>query len=212
LSIIFVILQLYLDTLLHMDFSQWLHNQLEERGWTSSDLVASAKARGYSLDTAITSRILNRETQGGINTVIAIAHGLHLPRHIVFIARGWLFSDPDLENLATTDPDLLTFLREASDLPAHIRQPLLSSVNTMVQTIKIAQDSSSVSDPGDEHEWVTVEEAARKTGYSIRTVQKLLQEEKVLGRKEGYRGTQWVTTVESILEYKETARRGRPNR
>lgn len=203
-------------TLLYMDFSQWLHNQLEKRKWTPSELVASANARGYALDTAIISRILNRETQGGINTVIAIAHGLHLSRQVVFVARGWLQPDPNLEELAVSDPDLLIFIQAVSNLPAHIRHPLLSGVNTMVQAVITAQSealaTSEIQSSDDYNVWVTVEEAAQETGYSIRMIQKLLQEQKVKGKKQGLRGTLWLTTVESILEYKENARRGRPSR
>ena len=59
----------------------------------------------------------------------------------------------------------------------------------------------------DEKEWITVSEAAEKSGYSIRFIQRLLKDELIAGRKPG---RDWFTTLEAVLHYKETAKRGRP--
>ena len=59
----------------------------------------------------------------------------------------------------------------------------------------------------DEKKWITVAEAAKKSGYSMRTIQRLLNAEKVDGWKPGH---DWFTTLESVLTYKENVQRGRP--
>ena len=62
--------------------------------------------------------------------------------------------------------------------------------------------------PGDP-KWITVAEAAEKSGYSIRFIQKLLQEGKIEGWKPGH---DWFTTLEAVMEYQRKARRGRPKK
>lgn len=61
----------------------------------------------------------------------------------------------------------------------------------------------------DGKEWLTVAEAAAKTGYSIRTLQKLLQEGRIEGWKPGH---DWFTTLDAVLAYKKTVKRGRPKK
>jgi len=57
--------------------------------------------------------------------------------------------------------------------------------------------------------YITVAEAARRSGYSIRTLQKLLKKGKVKGIKPG---RDWFTTLEAVMEYKRKAIRGRPRK
>jgi excisionase family DNA binding protein len=62
--------------------------------------------------------------------------------------------------------------------------------------------------PG-EKQWITVAEAAEKSGYSIRTIQKLLEQ----GLVEGWKpGRDWFTTLESVIRYKQTVKKGRPKK
>ena len=62
--------------------------------------------------------------------------------------------------------------------------------------------------PGDK-QWITVAEAAEKSGYSIRAIQKLLQ----AGLIEGWKpGRDWFTTLEAVVSYKENVKRGRPKK
>lgn len=61
----------------------------------------------------------------------------------------------------------------------------------------------------DEKLWITVTEAAERSGYSIRTIQKLLQDGLIEGRKPG---RDWFTTLEAVIAYKEKAKRGRPKK
>ncbi len=60
--------------------------------------------------------------------------------------------------------------------------------------------------PGDK-EWITVAEAAEKSGYSMRTIQRLLKDGKIEGWKPGH---DWLTTLGAVIEYKRKVKRGRP--
>jgi len=57
--------------------------------------------------------------------------------------------------------------------------------------------------------WITVAEAAEKSGYSVRTIQKLLQSGKIKGWKPGH---DWFTTLEAVMEYKSQTKMGRPRK
>jgi len=62
--------------------------------------------------------------------------------------------------------------------------------------------------PG-EKQWITVTEAAEKSGYSVRFIQKLLEE----GRIEGWKpGRDWFTTLDAVLDYKGKVKKGRPKK
>jgi len=58
-------------------------------------------------------------------------------------------------------------------------------------------------------DWITVAAAAEKSGYSIRFIQRLLQDNKIEGWKPGH---DWLTTLEAVMEYKRKAKRGRPKK
>ena len=58
-------------------------------------------------------------------------------------------------------------------------------------------------------EWVTVAEAAEKSGYSVRFIQKLLQAGTIEGWKPGH---DWFTTLDAVMKYKQKAKRGRPKK
>ena len=60
-----------------------------------------------------------------------------------------------------------------------------------------------------EKKWITVAEAAKASGYSIRTIQQLLKEGKIEGTKPS---RDWFTTLESIMTYKESVKMGRPKK
>ena len=61
----------------------------------------------------------------------------------------------------------------------------------------------------DEKHWITVTEAAEQSGYSIRTIQKLLEQGVIEGWKPG---RDWLTTLEAVIHYKHTVKRGRPKK
>ncbi len=62
--------------------------------------------------------------------------------------------------------------------------------------------------PG-ENNWITVAQAAEKSGCSIRTVQRWLQDGRIEGWKPGH---DWFTTLDSVIEYRDQVKRGRPKK
>ena len=62
--------------------------------------------------------------------------------------------------------------------------------------------------PGDK-EWITVAEAAEKSGVAVRTIQRWLKDGKIEGWKPGH---DWFTTLDAVTAYKEKVRRGRPRK
>jgi excisionase family DNA binding protein len=58
-------------------------------------------------------------------------------------------------------------------------------------------------------QWITVAEAAEKSGYSVRTLQRLLQDGVIEGQKPG---RDWFTTLDAVMEYKQNAKMGRPKK
>lgn len=60
--------------------------------------------------------------------------------------------------------------------------------------------------PG-EKRWITVTEAAKQSGCSVRTLQRWLKRGWIEGWKPGH---DWLTTLEAVEAYKATIKRGRP--
>jgi excisionase family DNA binding protein len=58
-------------------------------------------------------------------------------------------------------------------------------------------------------EWITLAEAAEKSGYSVRTIQRLVQDGKIEGWKPG---RDWFTTLASVMRYKQEVKMGRPKK
>ena len=108
------------------DFAGWLEQQLNSRGWSQMDLVNSARAQGYKLTSSQISRILNREQEGGIGAVTAIAHGLGLPRELVFRERGWLLNNAPTPS--ALDPEAAHIAEKLSQLPIEARQAASKAV------------------------------------------------------------------------------------
>ncbi len=62
--------------------------------------------------------------------------------------------------------------------------------------------------PGDK-QWITVAEAAEQSGYSERTIQRLLEDGKIEGWKPS---RDWFTTLDAVMEYKRKVKMGRPKK
>ena len=58
-------------------------------------------------------------------------------------------------------------------------------------------------------QWITVAEAAEKSGYSVRTLQHLLKAGKIEGWKPGH---DWFTTLDAVMAYKRKVKIGRPKK
>jgi hypothetical protein len=61
----------------------------------------------------------------------------------------------------------------------------------------------------DKEKWITVKDAAEQSGYAISTLQWLLRAGKVEGMKFG---RDWLTTIEAVEKFKNTAKPGRPRK
>ena len=110
------------------DFAGWLESELKKRGWNQSDLANASRQRGYVVVAPQISRILSREQQAGIDSVIAIAHGLGLPREIVFRARGWLPSLPITSPLTVSDALVQEVARKLLDMPTAQREAVCKGI------------------------------------------------------------------------------------
>lgn len=198
---------------MYTDFPAWVQEQLDERDWTQADLIESARVRGYRIDPAQISRMLSREQEAGVYTVIAIAHGFELPREVVFKQRGWLLPNAEEAiaeivqgiNEADLDPRLVRFVEEIMSLSPSARNPVLTAATAILDAIKVVVEENST-DSGS-GQWVTVEEAAERSGYAVRTIQRLAQEGRIEAWKPGH---ELFTTVESVLAYKARVQMGRP--
>lgn len=127
-----------------MNFADWLQQELNKKGWSQVDLVRSAKARGYKVTTAQISRILNREQEGGISAVIAIAHALGVPREKVFRVRGWLLSEPTRIILSDTDANTAQIAQELNQLPVEARLAASKAVLGVIDAFReVVQNKES---------------------------------------------------------------------
>jgi excisionase family DNA binding protein len=61
----------------------------------------------------------------------------------------------------------------------------------------------------DDEKWITVREAAERSGYAVSTVQWLLRAGRIKGWKPG---NEWLTTLETVMAYKNSVKRGRPRK
>lgn len=74
------------------DFADWLRNQLEQRGWTQSEL-----SRRSGVSPAQITRVLSGERGLGEKSISALAKALNLPVETVFRAAGLLPPPPSNE-------------------------------------------------------------------------------------------------------------------
>lgn len=73
------------------NFSDWLQNQLDERGWKQADL-----ARASKLDTAVISNVINQRRKAGEVVCRAIAAAFNMSPETVFRAAGILPPPPPI--------------------------------------------------------------------------------------------------------------------
>lgn len=116
------------------DFATWLQSELAHRAWIQADLLQSAQARGYHLTSPQLSRILSREQQAGIDSVIAIAHGLGVSRETVFRARGWLLASASSSDYEL-DQATLNLMQDLELLPPALRAVARRAIRALVDTL-----------------------------------------------------------------------------
>lgn len=73
-----------------IDFSVWLQNEMDKRGWSQSDL-----ARYADLNRAVINKLLNGKSHPQPPTLEAISRALKIPIEITYRAAGLLPTNPD---------------------------------------------------------------------------------------------------------------------
>ena len=73
-----------------INFSEWLQNEMNKRGWTQSDL-----ARAANLNRAVINKLLNGKSHPQPVTLEAISRALKIPIEITYRAAGLLPAAPD---------------------------------------------------------------------------------------------------------------------
>ena len=100
----------------HPSFRHWLQTQLEQRGWSMSEL-----ARRCDVSHPTISRFMSGKRDISSDVVRAIAHALEMPEEQLFRQAGLLSPLPAPED----DPTLTRLQEIALRLPAAERQELL---------------------------------------------------------------------------------------
>ena len=127
-----------------MYFANWLQQQLNERGWSHSDL-----ARRCNVTPAQISRVIAGSRGAGPDLCIAIAKGLNLPREEVFKARGWLLSDLENSFGPDLDPRVEKLAQEINDLPFYSRELALDAIEPVLYSIrKLSNTTTTISTNG----------------------------------------------------------------
>ena len=96
------------------DFSEWITEQINERGWKKSEL-----AKRSGLDRSYTFQIIAGKRRPGAVACRAISKGLDVPEVTVFRQIGYLTEDPVI------DPSVETFITILSQLSEEDQSELL---------------------------------------------------------------------------------------
>lgn len=119
-----------------MNFSQWLQEELNKRGWSQRDLIRQVRSVGYQLSPGHLSHILNETRQANAETCIGIAQALGLSREEIFRARGWLLTTPEKVFEPEVDPRAEQLARQVSDLPTYSREVTLKLMKAVLESTK----------------------------------------------------------------------------
>ena len=74
----------------HLLFTEWLHLEMQKRGWSQSDC-----ARACDLNRAVINKLLNGKCRPQPATLMAIARGFKIPVEIAYRAAGYLPASSD---------------------------------------------------------------------------------------------------------------------
>lgn len=130
-----------------MEFTEWLQNELNKRGWSQRELVRRSDEYGNKISKTQLTNILLGKRNAGPDSCIAIAQTLELPRETVFRARGWLSKEPEdiflpkapdkPEDTFSPDvsPILLQLDKRVRDWQPPLRQMFLQAVNGLADVI-----------------------------------------------------------------------------
>lgn len=120
----------FADIMLAMDFSDWLVDWLNKKGWTQSELANRAGVTRTAI-----SDVISRRRNPGTDLCLAIARALDLPPEIVFRAAGLL---PPAPSNTEFEEHFLHLLRQ---LPPKERQEILELL--MFKTERTTQSKKS---------------------------------------------------------------------
>ena len=99
-----------------MDFSVWLNQELETRGWSRSEA-----ARRGNVSASMFDKVINGQAKPGINFCRGVARAFNLPVIEVF-RRAGIENTEDLGNKADEIKDLFSQL--TTENQSHIRQQI----------------------------------------------------------------------------------------
>jgi transcriptional regulator with XRE-family HTH domain len=99
-----------------MDFSVWLNQELEARGWSRSEA-----ARRGNVSASMFDKVINGQAKPGINFCRGVAKAFNLPVIEVF-RRAGIENTEDLGNKAEEIKELFSQL--TTENQAHIRQQI----------------------------------------------------------------------------------------
>lgn len=124
-----------------MEFSDWLHHELQQRDMDQTDLARRAEMAGHPIARNSVSRILSGNRDAGPDACIAIAYGLGVSREAVFRARGWLLTEPEMVVLPDTDPRLVKIVRGLTSLEGVLYERAIAGVDALVTSyVEMAGD------------------------------------------------------------------------
>lgn len=92
------------------NFSIWLEEQLELRGWRPSDLATAA-----GLSNATISRVLNGDRRAGPEVATAIAKALSLPPEFVFRQVGLLPAQGHVDGPSPSFQEIAEIMRNMTE-------------------------------------------------------------------------------------------------
>jgi transcriptional regulator with XRE-family HTH domain len=91
-----------------LDFSEWLHQEMEKRQWSQADL-----ARYADLSRAVINKLLNGRTYPQPTTLDAIARALKIPVETTYRKAGLLPKTPVSEDYAAEIIHKLSLIKDA---------------------------------------------------------------------------------------------------
>jgi transcriptional regulator with XRE-family HTH domain len=104
-------------------FSEWLTNELAQRGWRPADL-----ARHPGISQGQVSNVLNSRRNPGPDTCTAIANALNYPPEYIFRRAGLL---PSEDTAVTEEKEAIHYLRQ---LPGHKRRAAIDMLRGLTQS------------------------------------------------------------------------------
>lgn len=118
-----------------MEFSEWLWQQLYERGWGQQDLV-----RRTGISSAQVSNVLNGMRRAGPDFCIEVARAFGIPREVVFQARGWLLSLPTPMSAPDAPICLVQLVNTVSRLPPATQEMVFQAWESILNLVGVQSE------------------------------------------------------------------------